>query len=496
MQIFEVRVANQSARQTCRRSALSLFFNLFLSPSSFVRLISPTLWHTNMPDFGWSASCVLEAIKLTNTVRKALRDTGGSASQYRDAQQALGSLKSLLEVVKKHFDNEPNSEYAGSIVDELEHLMGPLRKFESSMKKYEKCLVADSTSSKARQTFRKVDWALKNVDEGVRELEHVITARLGTINCFLSLSIHSNQIKAAKSKDKDNQQQLIKAIQKSGLVTDISDVLNALFEKQQTSNTQQLTCFNRLESLLSTIELQNQKSKSASPPSNSHQPIANQDPTETSLVLKKQAEAFQQLQTTLEAQLSIPNHPDQTPALSRLFVSHFLAFILGGLATYLATRTTQPTMPDPSLRYSCSIQPPDDFDPTPSPHLCPYCARIHSKPTPLPSPPDLESHFRTHHPDLPVPKRCPIPGCVEWFIKKENLGMHVRVEHFRVRHRGDGEGVGWRAVEKRLWDEAWALEVKERSGNVRGGGERDGRRGVRGEVRIRDRRVWGRRVGR
>jgi len=69
-----------------------------------------------LSSFGWSASCLLEAIKLVDKVRKALKEAGGAASQYSDAVSFLESLGATFEHLKssiENLDGHPYVECAG-----------------------------------------------------------------------------------------------------------------------------------------------------------------------------------------------------------------------------------------------------------------------------------------------------------------------------------------------------------------------------------------------
>jgi hypothetical protein len=55
-----------------------------------------------MPSFGWLAARLVEAIKVINTARNALKESGGSATQYQEALDYLSSLESIFALLKQH----------------------------------------------------------------------------------------------------------------------------------------------------------------------------------------------------------------------------------------------------------------------------------------------------------------------------------------------------------------------------------------------------------
>jgi hypothetical protein len=140
-----------------------------------------------MVSFGWSASCLVEAIKLANRVRKALKDAGGAASEYQDAVLFLNALEITFNNIKDYIANNP-SDSADSIKAHFLTIEKPWKTFEETLASYEKSLAEHSARSKLKQVPDKIKFALKKA-EAVRKLKDDISKTVQAINISLTLSL-------------------------------------------------------------------------------------------------------------------------------------------------------------------------------------------------------------------------------------------------------------------------------------------------------------------
>lgn len=140
-----------------------------------------------MSGFGWSASCVLEALKIANKVRKALKDAGGAAAQYQDAVLYFNSFHATFEHLEDHIKQTTDTTYSDTIQSQLKLINAPWEKFKTSFGKYENSLSKASTRSRLRNTPRKVQWALKELDIEIQNLKTAISQPLQAIKCILHL---------------------------------------------------------------------------------------------------------------------------------------------------------------------------------------------------------------------------------------------------------------------------------------------------------------------
>jgi hypothetical protein len=143
-----------------------------------------------MVDFGWSASCIVEAIKTTNKIRKAFQESSGAKEQYAETVAFLGQIDATFQHLEKHVGERPNSPYKDAILQQLKLLESPWKRLEAScVKKYEKSLKEGSTRSKLEQVPRMMKWAVKDIDGAVRKEKTAILEPLSMIGSLLSLDM-------------------------------------------------------------------------------------------------------------------------------------------------------------------------------------------------------------------------------------------------------------------------------------------------------------------
>jgi hypothetical protein len=142
-----------------------------------------------MVDFGWSASCLLEAIRLSNKIRKALQDAGGAKEQYEEAISFLTQSDCVFKELEKHIRDNHGSAYREAIVQQLKLMETPWRRLQISLSKYESSLGDKATKSKLSIVSRKVQWALKDLNEAVGKARIDVLGPLQMVSCLLQ--IHS-----------------------------------------------------------------------------------------------------------------------------------------------------------------------------------------------------------------------------------------------------------------------------------------------------------------
>jgi len=126
-----------------------------------------------LSSFGWSASCLLEAIKLADKVRKALKE----------------SLETTFEHLKSSIANHDSQPYSDSIGAQLKRIDGPWKEFKQYLDQYEESLAEGSKRSKLRKAPKKIQWALKDINSRTQKLREQIVQPSQIINCLLSLQL-------------------------------------------------------------------------------------------------------------------------------------------------------------------------------------------------------------------------------------------------------------------------------------------------------------------
>jgi transposase len=140
-----------------------------------------------MVDFGWSASCLLEAIRLSNKIRKALQDAGGAKEQYEEAISFLTQSDCVFKELEKHIRDNHGSAYREAIVQQLKLMETPWRRLQISLSKYESSLGDKATKSKLSIVSRKVQWALKDLNEAVGKARIDVLGPLQMVSCLLQM---------------------------------------------------------------------------------------------------------------------------------------------------------------------------------------------------------------------------------------------------------------------------------------------------------------------
>lgn len=142
-----------------------------------------------MVDFGWSASCILEAIKLCNRIRKALQDAGGAKDQYGEATSFLVQFEGLFKQLEAHINDAQGSVYREAINQQLKLMEPPCSRLQDLLVKYETSLGEKATQSKSkwRGTHHKIKWALKDLNDAVRKEREEIRGPLQNVSLLLQM---------------------------------------------------------------------------------------------------------------------------------------------------------------------------------------------------------------------------------------------------------------------------------------------------------------------
>src|SRR5664279_4921574 len=100
--------------------------------------------------FGWSASDIVAALQLLNTVVVALKDTGGASSDYQDVSCFLNTLSITLQHLKALQASPVDPDLAKNLEQHCAQIQRPLTVFhERISSRFERDLGAEST----RQMF-------------------------------------------------------------------------------------------------------------------------------------------------------------------------------------------------------------------------------------------------------------------------------------------------------------------------------------------------------
>jgi len=118
-----------------------------------------------MAGFGFSPSDIVEFGKFAYKVADALKEDGGSKSEF---QEAIGWCEDFREVLKE-IQNLELSNVSTSFADQLkEHSQRSVEfvaRFRTKIAKYEKAMGENSAKGAHHGTARKIQWALEAAND-------------------------------------------------------------------------------------------------------------------------------------------------------------------------------------------------------------------------------------------------------------------------------------------------------------------------------------------
>lgn len=119
--------------------------------------------------FGWSAGDIVTALQLLNKVRIALKDSGGSKTDYQDAIVFLGTLLDTLTTLKDVQGTSPHTELPQSINGHVVRLGKEIDEFLQELQKdYGDSLGSFPTSSPFKIQAQKIQYATSKKVQDLR----------------------------------------------------------------------------------------------------------------------------------------------------------------------------------------------------------------------------------------------------------------------------------------------------------------------------------------
>lgn len=159
-----------------------------------------------VPAFGFSAGDFISAIgKATSTkwklviakrsfkglvkkVIKALKSTGGAASEYQHAIIELNGLKNVLRRLESLQPTQDNEHHINAVRGMALACQLPLREFMTKLEKYEASLGPFSKSKWYRGVPQKTKWAT-SFEEEVEKLRALVAAKTVSITLLLAMDL-------------------------------------------------------------------------------------------------------------------------------------------------------------------------------------------------------------------------------------------------------------------------------------------------------------------
>lgn len=135
--------------------------------------------------FGFSVGDIAYAIKLIITIGKAIRESGGAASEFQLLQQDLDSLQQTLETLKQIQVTGCATRHVKAVTGMALSCQVPLKEFYSKIEKYQATLGSGSSAGRFRSGGRKVQWAVL-MNEEVVKIRAVITGKVVSVNLLMA----------------------------------------------------------------------------------------------------------------------------------------------------------------------------------------------------------------------------------------------------------------------------------------------------------------------
>jgi hypothetical protein len=143
------------------------------------------------PGFGFSFGDFVQAIKILNDIRKALRDVGGAEDEFKHVLVNLQHLEILLDRLNcESWDNGGDAGRLNVVKGMALTCKVPLQEFLARIEKYKKMGSGKGVAFRARigAEAAKIRWAVVMRNE-VEKFGAVIMAKVVSINLLLQLNM-------------------------------------------------------------------------------------------------------------------------------------------------------------------------------------------------------------------------------------------------------------------------------------------------------------------
>ena len=147
------------------------------------------------PELQEADYCLLLLLVLVSKISKALKKTGGAASQYQDAVTELNTLGYLLEQLKTLKVDGRNAHRVNTIRGMVCACEASLQDFLKKLDKFEASLGEQAKTAWYRGLPRKTQWAAAFGQE-VETLRLLIAGKIVSINAMLAIDLKYTRAQA------------------------------------------------------------------------------------------------------------------------------------------------------------------------------------------------------------------------------------------------------------------------------------------------------------
>ena len=137
------------------------------------------------PAFGFAVGDFVSTIALIARVSKALKDTGGAASEYQQITIELESLQRILQHLERLQPHSSNTSHVNAVRATALACKVPLQNFLNSLERFETSLGPFAAKS-LRSGGRKIQYSLF-LGEEISKLRAFVGAKVMSITLLLSM---------------------------------------------------------------------------------------------------------------------------------------------------------------------------------------------------------------------------------------------------------------------------------------------------------------------
>jgi hypothetical protein len=134
--------------------------------------------------FGWSAGDIVAAVDTLITIGKALRESGGSASEFQDAVAFITGVGKTITGIQTIIQSNPNLDWEPDLVEQATRLKKAVEDFRKKIDKYEPSLGSRSTRRKIQKIPRAIQFALIS---DIKDLRTKVAQPQQVLNVFINL---------------------------------------------------------------------------------------------------------------------------------------------------------------------------------------------------------------------------------------------------------------------------------------------------------------------
>ncbi|KAF2239142.1 hypothetical protein EV356DRAFT_515376 [Viridothelium virens] len=173
------------------------------------------------PAFGFSVGDFVTVIELCTKVGKALKRTGGAASEYQHVIIELQGLQNVLARLTALEPSESTVGYVNAIRGMALATQFPLREFLARLDKYDRAL-DPFASSRVTGAGKKARWAIFIVED-VNKLRALISAKVISINLLLATHASETLSRMEQSGKSQHQESLEKIREQCSTLNNLSN---------------------------------------------------------------------------------------------------------------------------------------------------------------------------------------------------------------------------------------------------------------------------------